>query len=177
MNPALAPPFSTRFELRALWRLALPLALAQAGQALMGLVDTAVLGRLNDASAQAGAGLGNSLGFTVSFFGMGVMLALDPLVAQAVGAGQRAEARSHFWQGIWLALLTSVPVLAACAAIPLLLPAFGVKPSVASAAATYMWYRLPGIPGLLLFVGRPAATCRAWGAPRRRSGRWWWPTS
>lgn len=153
MNPALAPPFSTRFELRALWRLALPLALAQAGQALMGLVDTAVLGRLNDASAQAGAGLGNSLGFTVSFFGMGVMLALDPLVAQAVGAGQRTEARSHFWQGIWLALLTSVPVLAACAAIPLLLPAFGVKPSVASAAATYMWYRLPGIPGLLLFVG------------------------
>ena len=49
-------------ELSALWKLALPLALGQAGQALMGLVDTAILGRLS-AAAQAGAGLGNSLTF------------------------------------------------------------------------------------------------------------------
>ncbi|MDP1826900.1 MAG: MATE family efflux transporter [Archangium sp.] len=138
-------------ELSALWKLALPLALAQAGQALMGLVDTWVLGRLS-ASAQAGAGLGNSLTFTCMFFGMGVMMALDPLVSQAVGAGDQTKARRHFWHGVWLALLTSAVVMVPVAVIPFTLEPFGVAPSVAEGARQYMWWRLPGIAGVLLFV-------------------------
>lgn len=138
-------------ELRALWKLALPLALAQAGQALMGIVDTGVLGRLS-AAAQAGAGLGNSLTFTCSFFGMGVLLALDPLVSQAIGSGQLARARTHYWQGVWLALMTSVVVMIPIAVLPFLLEPFGVAPTVAEAARTYMWWRLPGVAGLMLFV-------------------------
>jgi MATE family multidrug resistance protein len=138
-------------ELSALWKLALPLAAAQAGQAVMGIVDTGVLGRLS-AAAQAGAGLGNSLTFTCSFFGMGVMLALDPLVSQAIGAGQPERARTHYWQGVWLALMTSAVVMVPVAIIPFLLEPFGVAPSIAEAARTYMWWRLPGVAGLLLFV-------------------------
>lgn len=138
-------------ELRSLWRLALPLALAQAGQALMGLVDTAVLGRLS-AAAQAGAGLGNSLTFTCSFFGMGVMMALDPLVSQAIGAGDASRARTHYWQGVWLALLTSGVVMAGVAVVPFTLEPFGVAPVVAEGAREYMWWRLPGVAGLMLFV-------------------------
>lgn len=138
-------------ELSALWKLALPLALAQAGQALMGLVDTAVLGRLS-AAAQAGAGLGNSLTFTCSFFGMGVMMALDPLVSQAIGAGAVDRARTHYWQGVWLALLTSVVVMVPVALLPFALEPLGVAPLVAQGAREYMWWRLPGIAGVLLFV-------------------------
>jgi MATE family multidrug resistance protein len=153
-------------ELAGLWRLALPLALAQMGQALMGLVDTAVLGRLS-AEAQAAAGLGNSFTFTVSYFGMGVMLALDPLVAQAVGAKDGARARTWLWQGVWLALTVSVPLVAATAVLPEALTPFGVEPRLAAGAGAYVRWRLPGVPLLLLFigarsylqgVGRPAAT-------------------
>lgn len=143
---------ATGTELRELWKLALPLALAQAGQASMGMVDTAVLGRLS-AAAQAGAGLGNSLTFTFSFFGMGVMFALDPLVSQAVGAGNYARARNHYWQGVWLALITSVVVMVPIAVIPFFLERFGVTPTVAAGAREYMWWRLPGVAGLMLFVG------------------------
>ncbi len=142
-------------ELRALWKLALPLGLAQAGQALMGLVDTAILGHYTSV-AQAGAGLGNSLTFTVCFFGMGVMLALDPLVAQAFGARDAVRARNAYWQGVWLALATSVGLMLVVAVTPPLLKPFGVTPEVAEAAQTYMWWRLPGIPALLLFVGARA---------------------
>ena len=138
-------------ELSALWKLALPLAAAQAGQALMGLVDTAVLGRLS-AAAQAGAGLGNSISFTCTFFGMGVMMALDPLVSQAIGAGDITRARTHYWQGVWLALLTSVVVMVPVGLLPFALEPMGVAPSVAEGAREYMWWRLPGIPGVLLFV-------------------------
>ncbi len=143
--------FRASSELRDLWKLALPLALAQAGQALMGLVDTAVLGRLS-AVAQAGAGLGNSLTFTCCFFGMGVMMALDPLISQAIGAGEVARARTHYWQGVWLALLTSVVVMAMMIGLLFTLEPFGVDPAVAAGAREYMWWRLPGVAGLLLFV-------------------------
>jgi MATE family multidrug resistance protein len=138
-------------ELGAMVMLALPLAAAQMGQAFMGLVDTAVLGRLS-AGAQAGAGLGNSLTFTCTFFGMGVMMALDPLVSQAIGAGELSRARTHYWQGVWLALLTSLVVMVPVALLPFILEPFGVAPSVAEGARTYMWWRLPGVAAVLLFT-------------------------
>lgn len=150
-SPVPTSPPTAWAELRSLWQLALPLALAQAGQALMGAVDTAVVGRLS-ATAQAGAGLGNSLTFTCSFFGMGVLLALDPLVSQAVGAGEHAKARTHYWHGVWLALFTSVLVMVPVALIPFTLEPFGVQPGLAAEARAYMWWRLPGVPALLLFV-------------------------
>ena len=165
-----SPPTSTtpslRAELSGLWRLALPLALAQMGQALMGLVDTAVLGRVS-AEAQAAAGLGNSLTFTLSYFGMGVMMALDPLVAQAIGAKDETRARTWLWQGAWLAGVVSLPLMLAVALAPLVLGPFGVEAAIARGAGEYMRWRIPGVPLLLLFIGtrsylqgvaRPAAT-------------------
>ncbi|MBE2252003.1 MAG: MATE family efflux transporter [Myxococcus sp.] len=147
-----APPRPLLSELKALWVLALPLALAQAGQALMGLVDTAVVGRLNE-TAQAAAGLGNSLTFTIMFFGMGVMMALDPLVSQAVGARRPADARTHYWTGVWLALATSVVLLVPLLLMGPVLRLVGVAPAIADGALTYIDVRLPGVAGQMLFVG------------------------
>src|ERR1041385_1320853 len=95
-----------RTELRALFRLAMPLAAAQAGTQLMGLVDVAVLGRLG-AQELAGSGLATAVFFAVSVFGMGLLLGVDPLVAQAVGAGDRIRARRVLWQGLWLSLIVA----------------------------------------------------------------------
>src|SRR3954449_6614040 len=79
-------------ELRGLVKLALPLAFAQAGQALLGLVDTAVVGRVS-AVAQGAVGLGNGLCMGINALGLGMMLAFDPLISQAIGAGQPQRAR------------------------------------------------------------------------------------
>jgi MATE family multidrug resistance protein len=59
-----------RAELAPLVRLALPLAIAQGGQALMGVVDTAVVGRAG-ALPLAGTGLGTALFMALSVLGMG----------------------------------------------------------------------------------------------------------
>ena len=151
--PKMTP--AVRTELRALWRLALPLALAQTGQAMMGMVDTAVVGRLS-VTAQGGAGLGNSLTFTVIFLGMGVMMGLDPLIAQAFGSGDKTRARSLYWTGVWLAGLTSVVLMVLTACLPLILEPFGVDAEVAKGANAFIWFRLPGVPAALLFIGARA---------------------
>ncbi|HET9751421.1 MAG TPA: MATE family efflux transporter, partial [Myxococcales bacterium] len=72
-------------ELRKLLRLAAPIAFTQAGYALMGLIDTAVVGRLG-AGPLGAVGLANGLFFALAVIGLGAMLGLDPLFAQALGA-------------------------------------------------------------------------------------------
>ncbi|MEO6487740.1 MAG: MATE family efflux transporter, partial [Thermoanaerobaculia bacterium] len=77
-----------RAELRRLFALALPLAAAQAGTQLMSVVDIAILGRVGGRELAA-SGLGNAVFFAVSIFGMGMVLGIDPLISQALGAGDR----------------------------------------------------------------------------------------
>lgn len=141
-----------RAELGALARLALPLSAAQAGQALMGVVDTAVVGRAG-AVQIAGVGLGNALFFAVAVLGMGVMMGLDPLISQAFGADDPARARRLAWQGGFLALHVSAWLAVPLLILPWLLEPLGVEPAVAREAGRYVLWRLPGLPFLLLYVG------------------------
>jgi MATE family multidrug resistance protein len=149
--PEAAPP-TLRRELSALARLALPLAAAQAGQALMGVVDTAVVGRAGAAQI-AGVGLGNALFFAVAVLGMGVMMGLDPLISQAFGADDRDRARRLAWQGGFLALHVSAWLAAPMLLLPFVLEPLGVEPAVAREAGRFILWRLPGLPFLLLYVG------------------------
>ena len=160
----MAVPSGPRGELRALAHLAVPLALASAAQSLMGLVDTAVVGRAG-AEPLAGTGLGNVLFFAVSVLGMGLMMGVDPLVAQAVGAGDARRARHLLWQGAWLALGVGTALAVPLAFAPLLLVPGGIEPAVAAQAAGYLWARLPGLPALLFFFGA-RAYLQAAGRPR-----------
>ncbi|MBK7863060.1 MAG: MATE family efflux transporter [Archangiaceae bacterium] len=138
-------------EARQLFRLGWPLALAQAGQALFGVVDTAVVGRVG-AQAQGAVGLGNGVFMSISVLGMGVMMALDPLISQSLGAHRRDKARTLFWQGVWLALITSAVLALPIALTPLLLPRFGVEPGLAHQTWLYAVWRLPQLVTVLLFI-------------------------
>ena len=147
-------PGSLDRELRELFRLALPLAAAQAGTQLMGLVDVAVLGRLG-ARELAGSGLANAVYFAFSVMGMGMVFGVDPLIAQAVGAGDRVRARHVLWQGIWLSLIVSGVLMAVLVAGAILLPLTGAKPELIEPARTYLLIRTIGtVPFLLFFVVR-----------------------
>jgi MATE family multidrug resistance protein len=78
-------PHGFRAEFTAMVRLALPIVVVHLGQMLMGAVDTIMVGRVS-AEAVGAIALGNLYFFGAAIFGMGVLMALDPVVAQAVGA-------------------------------------------------------------------------------------------
>jgi multidrug resistance protein, MATE family len=143
-------PHSRADEARALVKLALPIAIAQAGQALMGFVDTVVVGRAGT-SALAAVGLANMLFFAVSGFGIGMMAGLDPLVSQAFVALLPGRARALLWQGGYLAvglgLALAVPILLA----PALLPLFGVAPAELAQVRGYLLLRAPSLPLVFLY--------------------------
>jgi MATE family multidrug resistance protein len=138
-------------ELRKLLRLAAPIAFTQAGYALMGLVDTAVVGRLGAAPLGA-VGLANGLFFGVAVIGIGTMLGLDPLFAQALGARDESRARELIWQGLWLSGLVTLALALPIAALPLVLEPAGIAPAIARDARLFLWFRLIGLWPMLGFA-------------------------
>lgn len=139
-------------ELKELLKLSLPLCATHVGLQLMSFVDVAVVGRLG-AVALAGVGLANGIFFTIIIMAMGVMMGLDPLISQALGAGNRARARQLFWQGVYLAAGVSILVVIPTALAPMLLLPFGIQADVAEIARNFLFVRLLGIFPALLYVG------------------------
>jgi MATE family multidrug resistance protein len=141
-------------ELRRLFALGLPLAAAEAGTQVMSVVDMAVVGRIGGRELAA-VGLGNAVFFGVAVFGLGLMLGVDPLISQAVGARDLAAARRILWQGVWLALLTTAALTALLLFGPLLLRVIAIKPEIVRPANTFLLIRLIGLgPWLIFFVVR-----------------------
>jgi MATE family multidrug resistance protein len=144
--PAATAPVThpVREELRGLLALAGPLVLTNAGNMLLSLVDVAVVGRLGEA-AIAGAGLGNAVFFTTGLFGLGTLFGLDPLVSQALGAGEPRRARAVLTQGLWLAALVSIPIALVIVLVAAQLENLGQEADVAEMARAYMLARLPSL--------------------------------
>lgn len=118
----------------------------------MGVVDTAMLGRFDD-EALAGAGIANGLLFSISVLGMGIIMGMDALVPQSVGANERSRTRALLGAGLRLSFRVGLPLTIVCAASPLLLGPSGVNPEIIDDATVYVWARLPAIIPLLLFAG------------------------
>lgn len=89
-------------------RLAWPVVLAQVGIMLMGVVDTAMVGRVST-SAVAAVALGHIYWVNVTIFGLGILMVLDPVVSQATGANDHAAVARGVQRGILMALALSIP--------------------------------------------------------------------
>lgn len=97
------------FEVKQCLQLALPLAVAQLAQSATGFVDTVMMGWLGSQTIAAG-GLGAaSFGFCL-LVTSGIVSAVSPLVAEAYGANQTERIRQIVQQGLWLAVLLSIPI-------------------------------------------------------------------
>lgn len=137
-------------ELRQLSRLAGPMALVLGGQSSMALLETAIVARAG-AEALSAAALANTLLTGVTSFCAGVVLGIEPLMAQAFGAGDAARARRLLGQGHALAAAAGLLAAAALAAVLWRLPEL---PRIEEwpAARDYLLVRLPALPLSLLYV-------------------------
>ncbi len=145
-----ARPNST--ELRALVRLAIPVAITQLGFLTMGLVDTWMVGRLGPAELGAVA-LADSILFTLLVLAMGVVGALDPLISQAHVAVDPARCAAAWRAGLRLSVALSVPLVAGVLALGPALERFGGQdPEVVRAAVDYLIPRCLGVLPSLWFM-------------------------
>ena len=144
-------PHGFRQELSAMVRLAAPVVVVQLGSMLMGVVDTLMVGRVS-AAAIAAVAMGNLYFYGSSIFGMGALMALDPIVSQAVGAGDEPAIARGVQRGLVLsaalAVVASVLLLFAGPVLTLLRQPGAIVPL----AAAYDRIEAPGMLPFYVFV-------------------------
>ena len=138
-------------HLRRLVGLAVPVVASQVGMMTFWLVDLLMLGRVGVEALDA-ASLGRTWIMGTFIFAMGLLLGIDPLATQAVGAGDRARLARALAHGLALALLTSLPVTLLWLGTEPALRLFGQPPHLAGTAHLYVLVQIPGLPFLLAFT-------------------------
>ena len=132
-------------------QLAWPVVLAELGWMLQGIVDVMMVGRLGPV-AIASVALGNVLFYAPSLFGLGLMMGLDTVVAQAFGRKDFDACHRWLAQGVYIALLATPLLMLLAFGMGMALPHFGVAPQLLAPTLSYLhvllWSTLP----LLLYA-------------------------
>ncbi|NJC04314.1 MATE family multidrug resistance protein [Sphingomonas kaistensis] len=159
-------PRSTREEAAATFALAWPLVLSNLAANAITTTDVLMLGRLSP-EALAAAALSVNLYNLLLFTGVGLSVAISPMIAAALGRrkGAARDSRRSFRMGLWL---VSFYALAGTAVLSLAEPLFlllGQDPALSRSAGDFMHILQFALwPTLLGFLMRNLLTAfnRAW---------------
>lgn len=134
----------SRSELSLLLELAWPIAVAQFGLMMLGLVDVAFLGRVSVADL-GGASIGRSVSFAASSVGFGIASALEPLASQAVSARENGRAWGAMLRTLRALAWVWLPTVLVAVGITYLLPSLGVAANLVHPARTYLVAQAPSL--------------------------------
>jgi multidrug resistance protein, MATE family len=153
-----------RGELAATLALGWPLVLTNLAQIGLTTADVILMGWLGPHALAAGA-LGTNLYFAFLIFGIGLVTATAPLIAQELGRKRHSvrDVRRTVRQGLWTAVTISIPVWLVLWNAQAILLLIGQEPALAAEAAPYVrtlqWAFLPFLASVVLrsFLGRSSA--------------------
>ena len=139
-------PKSWGGEMRALLALGIPMAAAQFVQYLVFFFDTAMIGRISPEDVAAAA-LGSVIYFALWMLGSGPVMAVSPLVSQALGADQNStqDARRSVRMALWVIFLMTPIIIFLLTFTESLALKFGQDPVVAEKAGRYVLALGPGL--------------------------------
>jgi MATE family multidrug resistance protein len=144
---------SWRREARALLALSVPIVLTNVGQVAIQTTDVVMIGWLG-ADALAASVLGVNVMFVLLLFGIGVVAATAPMIAQDLGRRRHAvrEPRRTVRQGLWVALALGVPASLVLWHIGPVLRLLGQEPALIAAAEPFVHAAMWGFVPALGFV-------------------------
>lgn len=134
-------------EMGALLRLGIPMAFTQLVMFSIYFIDTVMIGRLSPADL-AGAALGSVMIFLLYMIASGPIMAVSPLVAQALGAdkNETRDSRRTVRMAIWMIFLMTPFMLVAMLMTEQAALFLGQDPVAAAKAQSYVLAILIGLP-------------------------------
>jgi MATE family multidrug resistance protein len=138
-------------EIAATLKLAGPIALAFLAEIAIVVADAVMAGKLGE-GAIAAEGLGAHLLFMPQLLAMGVLSSIAALGSHADGADDAAMVTRVSRQGLWLATMLAIPVLALSASLPTLLAIAGYEPSLVAMTGGMIYAGMLGAPALLWYT-------------------------
>lgn len=140
-----------RADARVILRLAGPLMANNIAVAGMSFTDTVMAGQLS-AHDLAAVAIGSA--FHVFFYltGLGILLAMSPLVAHAYGAGQNARVGTLARQALWLSQGIAIVLIVPMLFVKSILTTIGIAPDIVPKASWFVYAICCGIPGVMAFL-------------------------
>ena len=141
----------TLAEWKTLALLGGPILVAQLAQMANGVIDTVMAGHVT-AEDLAGVGIGSSLWMPLFLFFVGTLNALQPIISGHRGAQLLAHIMPVTWQGIYIALGSSLLMIALLVNVRPVLDILRLDPSTADIAQGYLNGIAWGVPAMLLLT-------------------------
>ncbi len=141
-----------RTEASTLLKIGLPIVGTQLLGMGLNVTDTIMAGNLSAADL-AGVAVGNALYLPVSLFGMAILVAINPIVSQYLGARKFDEIGKSARQTLWMVGFLSIPSFFLIRHLDLIMYWIGVDPEIIPKSTEYLKAISWGIPGLLTFAG------------------------
>jgi MATE family multidrug resistance protein len=138
-----------RREIATLWRLSWPMLVGQLATVGMGVADVAMTGHVS-AAELAAVSLGTSVWSIILVTVMGVMMAINTVVAHEMGAGRNDQIAHSVRESLWMGVGVGVAGCAAANLCTLLFDHVGLEQAVADRASTFLH---------ILSLGMPAFAC------------------
>jgi multidrug resistance protein, MATE family len=139
-----------RVHVRETLTLAIPVAIGQLGHVMLGVVDSAMVGRVGTVPLAAAA-LVHGLYFLLFVTGIGVSLAITPLVAMAQGGGRTGESWQVLRHGLVMNLAFAVMCVGGGYLIAESIPLLGQPADVTAEAVAYMHVMLWCYPLMMAY--------------------------
>lgn len=142
---------TTRFEIKKLFQLMLPILVTQFAQAGLGLIDTIMAGHLSPTELAAIA-VGVGLWIPIMLLFSGIMIATTPLVAEANGARDFNNIPTIARQSLWMAFMLGILAMLVLQLMPFLLPLFGVPENLQPKAGLFLHAIGFGMPAVTMYA-------------------------
>jgi len=138
-----------RNEIATLWRLSWPMLVGQLATVGMGVADVAMTGHVS-AEELAAVSLGTSVWSIILVTVMGVMMAVNSVVAHEMGAGRYDRISHSVRESLWMGAIVGLAGCLAANACALLFDHIGLDQAVADRAKLFLH---------IISLGMPAFAC------------------
>ncbi|MGF1714556.1 MATE family efflux transporter [Photobacterium chitinilyticum] len=139
-----------RRETRHLLKLAIPVLIASVAQTSMGFVDTVMAGGVS-ATDMAAVSVAASIWLPSILFGVGLLIALVPIVATLNGSGKKQKIPFEVQHGFMLAAIVSFPIIWVLYNAGSLIDMMDVEQALAEKTVGYLHAVLFAVPAFLFF--------------------------
>ena len=143
---------SVQKEVSALGKIGGPIVGTQLLGMGLNVTDTIMAGQLSAADL-AGVAVGNALYLPIFMFGIGTLVAINPVVSHHLGGKRFDEIGKSARQMLWVVALIALPSFFLVRWLPELMPIVRVDTEIIPLATNYMLAASWGIPAYFLFSG------------------------
>ena len=143
---------SVQKEVSALGKIGGPIVGTQLLGMGLNVTDTIMAGQLSAADL-AGVAVGNALYLPIFMFGIGTLVAINPVVSHHLGGKRFDEIGKSAQQMLWVVALIALPSFFLVRWLPELMPIVRVDTEIIPFATNYMLAASWGIPAYFLFSG------------------------